>query len=237
MLEEIQEAAEVTTPDKIKKKWRAKVENKTLDPTDLINYFQLSASYFLTVSRKDNASDVGESHKLFSCTLFSWENLKYPKGKFAVETKRKLISISISVFECASRVTRGLSIKSSTIHNKLLAFVAANNIEHMCCPVNSIEALVSSSLSSLRIAQNVFVASTVKILLVVTQLNHRRVSLLLFLGTCIFDEEGAKVAIIDIVQELILGARWEETLNKLKAGNNVSSVCGSIFKNGEPTYS
>lgn len=65
MLEEIQEAAEVTTPDKIKKKWRAKVENKTLDPTDLINYFQLSASYFLTVSRKDNASDIGESHKLF----------------------------------------------------------------------------------------------------------------------------------------------------------------------------
>lgn len=60
MLEEIQDAAEVTTPDKIKKKWRAKVENKTLDPTDLIGYFQLSASYFLTVSRKDNASEIGE---------------------------------------------------------------------------------------------------------------------------------------------------------------------------------
>lgn len=61
MLEEIQEAAEVTTPDKIKKKWRAKVENKTLDPTDLISYFQLSASYFLSVTRKDSASEVGES--------------------------------------------------------------------------------------------------------------------------------------------------------------------------------
>lgn len=68
MLEEIQEAAEVTTPDKIKKKWRAKVENKTLDPTDLINYFQLSASYFLTVLKKDNASEIGESYEFcFSC--------------------------------------------------------------------------------------------------------------------------------------------------------------------------
>lgn len=61
MLEEIQEAAEVTMPDKIKKKWRAKVENKTLDASEIINYFQLSASYFLTVARKDNASEIGES--------------------------------------------------------------------------------------------------------------------------------------------------------------------------------
>lgn len=62
MLEEIQEAAEVTTPDKIKKKWRAKAENKTLDPTDLINYFQLSAPYFLSLVRKDNSTtDIGKS--------------------------------------------------------------------------------------------------------------------------------------------------------------------------------
>jgi hypothetical protein len=61
VMEDIEDTVEVTTPDKIKKKWRGKVENKTLDPTDLINYFQLSASYFLTVSKKDNASDVGES--------------------------------------------------------------------------------------------------------------------------------------------------------------------------------
>lgn len=66
MLEEIQGTAEVTTPDNIKKKWRAKVENKTLDPTDLINYFQLSAYYFLTVTVKDSASDVGESFELLS---------------------------------------------------------------------------------------------------------------------------------------------------------------------------
>lgn len=75
MLEEIQEAAEVTTPDKIKKKWRAKVENKTLDPTDLINYFQLSAPYFLTVLKKDNASEIGESNE-FRFPAFSELNEK-----------------------------------------------------------------------------------------------------------------------------------------------------------------
>lgn len=63
------------------------------------------------------------------------------------------------------------------------------------------------------------------------------VCFLLLVATCTFDEDGAKAAIIDIMQELILGARWEEMLGKLKAGNNVSSVCGNIFKNGEPTYS
>lgn len=66
MLEDIQEASEVTTPDKIKKKWKAKIENKTLEANDLINYFQLSAPYFLTIVKKDNASEIGESHLTFS---------------------------------------------------------------------------------------------------------------------------------------------------------------------------
>lgn len=70
MLEEIQEVAEVT-PDNIKKKWRALIESKTLDPKDLINYFQLSASYFLTLTKKDE-SDVGElCDNFFSCTFSS----------------------------------------------------------------------------------------------------------------------------------------------------------------------
>lgn len=56
-------------------------------------------------------------------------------------------------------------------------------------------------------------------------------------GSCVFDEDGAKSAIIDLVQEIILGNRWQETLEKLKVGNKASSVCGAIFKNGEPTYS
>lgn len=111
MLEEIQEN-ELATPDKMKKSWKSKIENKTLEPSDLVNYFQKAAPYFLTISRKDNE-----------------------------------------------------------------------------------------------------------------------------IGTCLFDVDGAKSAIIDIVQEIILGNRWEDTLTKLKDSNNVSSVCGNIFKNGEPTYS
>lgn len=107
MLEEIQEAAEVTTPDKIKKKWRAKVESKTLDPTDLTNYFQLSASYFLTVSKKDSASDIGKSFVMISCKD-SKQNVNLLKSVPQTETKRKSgCSISLSTqsqfrfcFEC-----------------------------------------------------------------------------------------------------------------------------------------
>lgn len=60
MLEEI-ETAEITNPDKIKKSWKTKIENKTLEPSDLINYFQISAPYFLNITRKDNVSEIGES--------------------------------------------------------------------------------------------------------------------------------------------------------------------------------
>lgn len=108
MLEEIQEPAEVTTPDKIKKKWRAKVESKTLDPTDLISYFQLSASYFLTVSKKDNASDIGESFVINLCNG-SRENLENLRLSLNLDKEkvRSCISISLSTlhfafcFECA----------------------------------------------------------------------------------------------------------------------------------------
>lgn len=94
MLEEIQEPVEVTTPDKIKKKWRVMVENKTLDPKDFINYFQLSASYFLTVSKKDNASDIGESRATLLCTFSAIRWLgKIEKS----QTKRKSKSVSISL--------------------------------------------------------------------------------------------------------------------------------------------
>ncbi|CAG9802220.1 unnamed protein product [Chironomus riparius] len=114
MLEAIQDTETEFSPDKVKKSWKAKIENKTLDSSDVISYFKISAPFFLNVSRKDNVSDI---------------------------------------------------------------------------------------------------------------------------GGCTFDEDGAKTAIIDIVQEIILGNKWEDTLDKLKTGNNVSAVCGNIFKNGEPTYS
>lgn len=63
MLEEIQIDSEDGTnePDAIKKKWKAKLEGKTLDSSDIVAYFKKSAPYFLTISRKDVANEIGES--------------------------------------------------------------------------------------------------------------------------------------------------------------------------------
>lgn len=52
-------------PDKVIKKWKAKIENKSLDVSDIVTYFQHSAPYFLTISRKDVASEIGESPAKF----------------------------------------------------------------------------------------------------------------------------------------------------------------------------
>jgi hypothetical protein len=70
MIEAIQEDAEdLNSPDSIKKKWKTKIENKTLEITDIINYFQVYAPYFLTISRKDDGSEIGESHFNCFCVL------------------------------------------------------------------------------------------------------------------------------------------------------------------------
>lgn len=75
MLEEIQEdKKEITTPDKILKKWKSKIESKTLEPSDLINYIQLSAPYFFTVTRKDSSigsenSESFEIHIRYTTTM------------------------------------------------------------------------------------------------------------------------------------------------------------------------
>lgn len=62
MLEEIQIDSSSNEPDTIKKKWRAKIETKTLEVADVVSYFQQSAPYFLSISRKDVASnEIGES--------------------------------------------------------------------------------------------------------------------------------------------------------------------------------
>lgn len=67
MLEEIQIDEELThEPDKVIKKWKAKIENKTLDVMDIVAYIQHSAPYFLTISRKDVASEIGESPEIYS---------------------------------------------------------------------------------------------------------------------------------------------------------------------------
>ncbi|KAG4075561.1 hypothetical protein HA402_003386 [Bradysia odoriphaga] len=57
------------------------------------------------------------------------------------------------------------------------------------------------------------------------------------LGRCSFDEQAAKCAIIDAVEEFICGDNPQTVLEKLRLEGNVSSVCGQIFKVGEPTYS
>lgn len=61
MLESIQDTETEFSPDKVKKSWKAKLENKTLDWSDVFNYFKISAPFFLNVSRKDNVSEIGES--------------------------------------------------------------------------------------------------------------------------------------------------------------------------------
>lgn len=66
MLEEIQMDEELTNePDKVVKKWKAKIENKSLDVSDIVSYFQHSAPYFLSISRKDVASEIGESPEIY----------------------------------------------------------------------------------------------------------------------------------------------------------------------------
>ena len=61
MLEEIQDTQDTEiSPDKIKKSWKTKIENKTLEASDLVNYFRVSAPFFLNISRKDDAREIGE---------------------------------------------------------------------------------------------------------------------------------------------------------------------------------
>lgn len=116
MLEEIQEAAEVTTPDKIKKKWRAKVENKTLVEQDLLSYFQLSAPYFLTCSKKDNVTEIGESCGYF-CECFASPRIVKMKKSVFLKTRQReshrSLHLSHSPFQfrmCIMTMARGLRL-------------------------------------------------------------------------------------------------------------------------------
>lgn len=56
-------------------------------------------------------------------------------------------------------------------------------------------------------------------------------------GRCGYDEQGAKFAIIDVIEEFICGDDPHALFEKIKAEGNLSSVCGHVFKVGEPTYS
>lgn len=52
-----------------------------------------------------------------------------------------------------------------------------------------------------------------------------------------FKESLAKQEIIDVFLEFILGENPATALEKLRLEGNTATVCGKVFKNGEPTYS
>ncbi|XP_068139825.1 E3 ubiquitin-protein ligase UBR1 isoform X2 [Drosophila tropicalis] len=54
---------------------------------------------------------------------------------------------------------------------------------------------------------------------------------------CMFKETQSKEEIIDVVVEFMLGDNPVAALEKLQQEGNTSTVCGKVFKNGEPTYS
>uniref|UniRef100_A0A1B0DIL8 E3 ubiquitin-protein ligase n=1 Tax=Phlebotomus papatasi TaxID=29031 RepID=A0A1B0DIL8_PHLPP len=54
--------------------------------------------------------------------------------------------------------------------------------------------------------------------------------------TVCFDEQSAKGAILDALENFICGDNPQNVLDKLKSDNNVAAVCGRVFKIGEPTY-
>ncbi|KAM8720480.1 hypothetical protein ACLKA7_006514 [Drosophila subpalustris] len=54
---------------------------------------------------------------------------------------------------------------------------------------------------------------------------------------CMFKESLAKEEIIDVMVEFMLGDNPKTALEKLQLEGNTATVCGKVFKNGEPTYS
>ncbi|XP_001354328.3 E3 ubiquitin-protein ligase UBR1 [Drosophila pseudoobscura] len=54
---------------------------------------------------------------------------------------------------------------------------------------------------------------------------------------CMFKEALAKEEIIDVLVEFMLGDNPKSALEKLRLEGNTATVCGKVFKNGEPTYS
>lgn len=57
------------------------------------------------------------------------------------------------------------------------------------------------------------------------------------LGTYAFDEQASKHAVIDVIEKFICGDNSQSFLERLKLEDNVASICGRVFKIGEPTYS
>lgn len=54
---------------------------------------------------------------------------------------------------------------------------------------------------------------------------------------CAYDENGAKCAILDVIEEFICGDSPQTVHERIAMEGSVSSVCGHVFKINEPTYS
>lgn len=54
---------------------------------------------------------------------------------------------------------------------------------------------------------------------------------------CVFDNAGAKSAIVDVLEEFMLGENPTSVLDKIKGEGSTQSVCGRVFKMNEPFYS
>lgn len=54
---------------------------------------------------------------------------------------------------------------------------------------------------------------------------------------CSFEEQGARNAIIDVLEEFIFGDNPQTVLAKIKSEENAATVCGRVFKMNEPFYS
>lgn len=57
------------------------------------------------------------------------------------------------------------------------------------------------------------------------------------LGSYNFEEQNAKHAVIDVIEKFVCGDSSQSFMDRLKLEDNVASVCGRVFKIGEPTYS
>lgn len=57
------------------------------------------------------------------------------------------------------------------------------------------------------------------------------------LGRCSFDEKGAEEVILSQLHKFICGDDFEAVFIRLKSEGSIPSVCGRVFKTGEPNYS
>lgn len=75
------------------------------------------------------------------------------------------------------------------------------------------------------------------ILLIMSMLANCVQNISLFTGSYNFDEGNAKHAVIDLIEKFICGDNSQSFLDRLKLRASEASVCGRVFKIGEPTYS